>query len=521
MRTPRDAQGDAPANDTRDAPRAAQLRSVMATRPAPPEPDPDWNAIGSALESIDAPNANHRAAVEAVVDLLPAIDARQAQQAERAAQARAREHMLALRAVVAERCAAGRAAGGEIDDKTRAALRKHLAAASKALGMPERLRRIDSTERVKNRIGAGPLLHVPTPLKTLNEFTRGGIIAGRVCVIGGAPDAGKTSLAVQLAHHAALHGYAVAIHCVDEDSEGIDCRIGQACGIALEHLEQRKPEALRELAYHLEQVPNLMIVDQDEDDMTIEDTADALVDLGMRHGCSPGLVLVIDSLQTARARGIENAHTAKDRADMVTAAAKSIARRTGALVIITSELARGAYRARTAKDRIEPMAAFKESGAIEYAMTIGLVLTNVKGEANVVRVDVPKNKRGERGAFLLRRNPRRCTYEDGGRVEDEDEGDSGARQGSGDGPNDPQIERDMERARHVLRSHPGIAGIDAWVDEIGINKSRARAACRRLMTRGEVEDRRERGRPRFYWRSPASEPSEPTAAEEQEDHTHV
>lgn len=505
MRTPLDGP-DAPANDTA-TPRAARRRSVVAVRPPPPAPDLEWNAIGAVLESIDAPDADPRAAVERVIDLLPALTARRASEKARREEAAAREHLNALRAAVNERCAAGRDAAIEQDDAAHTAVRSHLAAASKALGLQGKPRRIDPTKRVRDRIGAGPLLHIPTPIGTLNEFTRGGLIAGRLCVSGGAPDAGKTSLAVQLAHHAALHGYAVAFHAVDEDSEGVECRIGQACGLALEDLERRDPEALRYLADRLEEVPNMVIVDEDEDAMTVEDTADVLVELGRRHG-SPGLVLVVDSLQTARVRGIENARTAKDRADMVTATLKSIARRTGALVIVTSELARGAYRAKNTRERTEAMAAFKESGSIEYAMTIGLVLTNVKGEANVVRVDVPKCKRGTRGAFLLRRNPWRCTYEDGGRVEDEDED---ARQGSGAAPADAQIERDMERARHVLRSHPGIAGIDAWVDEMGINKSRARAACRRLITRGEVEDRRERGRPRFFWRPPPSEPSAPTA----------
>lgn len=61
-------------------------------------------------------------------------------------------------------------------------------------------------------------------------------------IIGGAPDAGKASLAVPIAHQRARQGYAVAIHCADEDAEGIQFRIGQQIGLSLEDLK-RDPTA--------------------------------------------------------------------------------------------------------------------------------------------------------------------------------------------------------------------------------------------------------------------------------------
>src|SRR6185369_2841454 len=124
------------------------------------------------------------------------------------------------------------------------------------------------------------------------------------------------------------------------------------------------------LATLLDAFPNLLIVDEDEDERTIEETAEELVDLGSRQK-SRGLVLVADSLQTIRTSSASDASTPKERMDAVTKSLKQIARRTGALVIVTSELAHSAYRSQKANERTAPMAAFKESGAIEYAMTIG------------------------------------------------------------------------------------------------------------------------------------------------------
>lgn len=369
----------------------------------------------------------------------------------------------------------------------------HRAGAKSLSKRPDGRRALPSAaERVQARIGAGPLVHVPTGIKTLDEITRGGLLVGRLAVFGGAPDAGKTSLAVQIAHHAARNGFAVAIHCVDEDHEGIECRIGQSWGLSLEELERRDRGSLSFLVDRLKEVPNLLILDQEEDDLTIEDTADELVKLGSGEGCR-GLVLVIDSLQTARTRTMHTLE-GKERADLVTATAKAIGRRTGALVILTSELSRGAYRSRNPAERTEPMAAFKESGSIEYAMTIGLVLNNVAGEANLIHVDVPKNKRGERGvAFQLRRSPQRCTYEDAGRVKDELDADAPA----------PNAEERKEQARLVLQGHPGIAGIGAWIRLMGGSRTSAMKACQALMDADEVENKGTPKEPEFHWRDPS------------------
>jgi hypothetical protein len=100
----------------------------------------------------------------------------------------------------------------------------------------------------------------------------------------------------------------------------------------------------------------------------------------------PG-VLVVDSIQTARteARGTEK----KERVDAVIDLLKS-ARKRGLIVITTSEVSRAFYA--KVDDRVDPLAAFKESGDIEYALDLALVLISVKDQNGALEVWIPKNR---------------------------------------------------------------------------------------------------------------------------------
>jgi hypothetical protein len=112
-------------------------------------------------------------------------------------------------------------------------------------------------------------------------------------------------------------------------------------------------------------------------------------------------VLVVDSLQTAPALGTAEATSPRERVDAVVAACKRVAAR-GALVLATCELARGAYRSRDAKERIDDLAAFKESGGIEYGATCALVLRSVPETPDLIDATFAKNRVGTKLDFRLR-----------------------------------------------------------------------------------------------------------------------
>lgn len=236
---------------------------------------------------------------------------------------------------------------------------------------------------------------LPTKFPTLNEATRGGPRAGKLIVVGGAPGAGKTTWATQLAVDYTLDGYGVAILAADEDADGLLIRIGQQLGFNRESLENGDETTRAQLADRLRALPSLMLVDAEEGSLTLEKVSAEL----LRRSGGPS-VLVVDSVQTIRVNGAAAADGPRARIDLVMAALKTAAKQ-GHLVIATCELARGAYRSQNAADRIDDLAAFKESGGIEYGAAVALVLRSVKDGGGLIDVSIAKNRLGQKPSFRL------------------------------------------------------------------------------------------------------------------------
>jgi KaiC/GvpD/RAD55 family RecA-like ATPase len=238
---------------------------------------------------------------------------------------------------------------------------------------PKSSKWLTPTERARHIGGTGTRL--PTGIETLDRATRGGPSSGKLLVIGGAPGAGKTTLVVQVGRHYTQQGHAVAILAADEDADGLLIRWGQSEGIERDTLEMGMEESRARLAELLADKPKLLLVDADEDGATVEDVAERLAEIA-----AGGVgVLILDSIQTLRTRRSETADSPRARIDEVIATLKRAAKERGFLVLATCELSRGAYRSQNAADRIDDLAAFKESGGIEYGATTLLVLRSVKG----------------------------------------------------------------------------------------------------------------------------------------------
>jgi replicative DNA helicase len=252
---------------------------------------------------------------------------------------------------------------------------------------------------------------IPTDFATLDKATRGGLRAGKVIVFGGAPGAGKTTWAIQLAWKLAKLGICVAVLAADEDANGLLVRIGQLEGLQREDLEDGLPYARLRLSEILKAHENFILVDADESEATVEQVSAEL----KRVSQGKPSLLVADSIQTIKAQGCEEAEGPRARIDAVIAALKKCAKVDGHLVIATCELARGAYRSQNAADRIDDLAAFKESGGIEYGVTTALVLRSVateNGEEGLVDVTIPKNRLGTKPPFRLRLDSKRASFEE-------------------------------------------------------------------------------------------------------------
>jgi replicative DNA helicase len=338
-----------------------------------------------------------------------------------------------------------------------------------------------------------------TGLRTLDAAHRGGFLPGRFVVVGGAPGAGKTSLAVALAVKWALEGAQVSVLAADEPAIGLLVRVGQILGLDRRALEDGDAEAREALRAAVADVPGLTILDADDASTTIEAAAATL-----RPERGPS-VLVVDSLQMARAAGSAEAETPRARVEAVLCACKATTRR-GITVVATSELARGAYRSRDAAERTDDLAAGKESGAIEYAAGSLLVLRSVPDANGQIDVTIPKNRGGDKTPFRLAMNFERATLHETALPEGRPVGGLGL-------DSTTQLETDMTAAREALRKEPaGAAGIWGLARKMGaMSNARKDRAIKALIDAGEIQVEKGPGKVvrLFLVVSPPSPPNSP------------
>jgi KaiC/GvpD/RAD55 family RecA-like ATPase len=363
---------------------------------------------------------------------------------------------------------------------------------------PDARRRVVSVRDRALALG-GNGVRLRTGIATLDAATRGGLLAGGTIVFGGAPGAGKTMLAVTLADRFYEGGHPVAILAADEYADGLLIRLGQRRGLVRDALEAGHADARAQLAAALDPL-RLLLVDQDEENATLEDVADRLARLSTASAL-PG-VLVVDSIQTVRVNGGDDPSSPRERIDRSLAAVKRIARVHGFLVIVTSEMARGFYRG-GGQPATDPLAAFKESGGIEYGATLALALAPAKDDPRFVDVVIAKNRLGQRRPFRLAIDFARSDMRE---VTARPQADPVGKEDL-----ETRCELDVEAARAVLVANPGIKGNDALAKATctrrSMGKARAIAARKVLEARGEIENRGTKKRPRLHWNDPKSSES--------------
>lgn len=253
----------------------------------------------------------------------------------------------------------------------------------------------DMIARLRRLQNQGPA-H-PTGLPPLDKALRGGLREEKLMIVGGAPGAGKTALVRQVGDYMCRTGVAVGWLASDEEPSAIDGRRLQAIGVPRATAEQPDEATLELAAKVLSPLP-FVIYDVSEG-WTIER---AFTDLARRYPNHPRLVIG-DSVQTVRTERTASIDSERKQIDDVMMTAKALARSpaTRAMVAFTSELGRGSYRSELSAETTSDLAAFKESGGIEYYGHILIVLRSVKEEGAYVDATMPKNRLGPKVDFLL------------------------------------------------------------------------------------------------------------------------
>jgi replicative DNA helicase len=253
---------------------------------------------------------------------------------------------------------------------------------------------------------------IPTGLSALDASMRGGLWTYDLNIIGGAPGGHKTSLVASLALGWARNGVPtvvgrqeviVAICAADERRGGYLSRWGQMVGVSRDDLDDERPDVRRAAWEHVRVKlaafsSRLILADPRE---TTNGTAERLA----THLLSlPGhrKVLIVDSLQAAQAFAGENFDD-RDRRLQIDSrlhVLQGYASR-GLCVIALSELSRAGYSSR---EQGSKLAAFKESGGIEYNADQALVLTPDEDDGFAMEIHVAKTRRGSRDVFKVRRS---------------------------------------------------------------------------------------------------------------------
>ena len=247
------------------------------------------------------------------------------------------------------------------------------------------------------------LIGVPTGFHDLDDKTRG-LCAANLVIIAGRPGMGKTSLALNIAQHAALEkGLTVGIFSLEMSQQEVALRIlssrADVSGTALRagHLSQKKWNRVIKTAREIGTAP--LYIDDSANPSLLEVASKA-----RRLKAEAALDLVIlDYLQLMQAGGKHENRTLEIAA--ITRGLKQLAKELNIPVVALSQLSRQPER--RGSDRRPQLADLRESGAIEQDADLVMFVyrdelyhpeTEDQGIAELI---ISKHRNGQTGTIKL------------------------------------------------------------------------------------------------------------------------
>ena len=232
---------------------------------------------------------------------------------------------------------------------------------------------------------------VPTGWAPLDRQLRGGgIPPGRVVVIGGPPFSGKTTVVCAMALEMSKRMPVFALFS-DEGRTQAAVRFAVMLGIPLAEIDANPSDSSLRLKEMLGE-RSIYLLKPDTD----ESYADNVV-AKARALLAPGepALIVLDSVQTVLAKRPDDTDAPESprlAAKRLVMSCRSWADESRFTFLLTSQANRAFYRSKKDDENSAAIAAFSESGAIEYMADVALVLSLPDEESEIVKVRFVKNR---------------------------------------------------------------------------------------------------------------------------------
>ena len=246
---------------------------------------------------------------------------------------------------------------------------------------------------------------IPTGWDPLDrQLRKGGIPPGRIMVVGGPPFAGKTTVVAAIALAMAQHVPVFALFS-DEGRSQAAVRIGVMLGLKLEDIDNDPVTAGTQMVDLLGE-RSIYMLKPDTDQSYADDVvkfAASRVDPGQ-----PALI-VLDSVQTilsTKPHDDQSPESPRLAAKRLVIDCRSWADSHKFIFLLTSQANRAFYRSKKDDENAVAIAAFSESGQIEYMADIAIVLSLPDENSEVVKVRFVKNRlKGSAKNFSVKYSP--------------------------------------------------------------------------------------------------------------------
>ncbi|TRV71766.1 replicative DNA helicase [Streptomyces sp. 130] len=229
----------------------------------------------------------------------------------------------------------------------------------------------DGLEARMRNGGATALTGLPTGLEDLDALT-GGLQPSQLVVIGARPAVGKSTLALDIARHAAIvHGKTVGFFSLEMGRDEITQRLFSAeARVALHHIRSGTvtPEDLERLSDHTAAVQDAPLLVDDSADLSLMEIRSRARRIKQQRGLD---LLVVDYLQLMGSGGSRKAESRQQEVSEMSRNLKLLAKELKIPVIALSQLNRGSEQ-RTEKRPV--MSDLRESGSIEQDADLVLLL---------------------------------------------------------------------------------------------------------------------------------------------------